>query len=105
MTSTRKWFPWSERHPALAAFAAGSVTGWVATFTYLICGGDYFLSVPAAAFILLYPGFVVGDLVYKLAGESVAVYSGIFAVGVFYGLVALLIRAIVKYAKRPPKTA
>jgi hypothetical protein len=76
---------------ALAGFAigVGSATA------YLLLGGEYFLSVPRWAFIVSYPGFVVGYHAYDWGlGQEASKVLGVLAVGLAYAALAVLARLV-----------
>jgi hypothetical protein len=76
-------------------FLFGVCVGCTASLVYMICGGDTFIFVPTWALIVFYPGFIAGNLAYKYVGFEGAYVVGILAVGISYGLIALVIRQLI----------
>ena len=72
----------------LGSFALGVS----ASAAYLLLGGDYFWNIPIYARVLFYPGFVAGYHAFNWGlSESMCKVAGVLAVGVVYGLVAMIL--------------
>ena len=66
--------------------------GVSASAAYLLLGGDYFWNIPLYARVLFYPGFVAGYRAFNWGiSESVSKMVGVMAVGVVYGLLAMIL--------------
>ena len=85
---------WNNR-PIFSAFCAGFCIGIFVPLIYLLMGGDIFIFVPLWAKIIFYPGLLTGNLVYPLIGFSGAIFSGITALALFYGLIGMGIRGLI----------
>lgn len=89
----------------IKVFCAGAIIGLIASWAYLLCGGDYWLFIPRWAEIVFYPGFIVGNYCYDLFGiESLAVVVGTLAVGLSYGILSVVILSIWKLLTGKKKT-
>ena len=79
----------------LQAFFVGTMIGLIASWLYLLAGGQTWLFVPLWAEIVFYPGFFVGGYSYNLSGnEPIAVLLGTLSVGLFYGIVFVIILSL-----------
>ncbi len=79
------------------AFYVGVMIGLIASWLYLLTGGSTFLSVPKWAEIVFYPGFFAGFYFYNLfRAESLAILFGSLTVGLFYGIVFVVILSLWK---------
>src|SRR5512134_2429644 len=72
-------------------FLAGFSLGAGACVIYLLAGGSTFLGVPAWAEVVFYTGFVAGYYSYDLIGYNAALTVGCISVGLFYGLIAVIL--------------
>ena len=74
------------------AFFVGFIIGIIASWTYILLEGDYWLFIPLWAEIVFYPGLFVGNYSYDLFGNLlIAQMVGTFSVGLFYGIVLVVI--------------
>jgi len=67
--------------------------GVVAATAYLLLGGHYFIFIPRWATIVFYPGFLVGNAVYKWGlSQEASKVVGVLTVGLAYAALAALAR-------------
>jgi hypothetical protein len=79
----------NSQWPAAAGFALGITLA----SAYLLLDGRYFLSIPRWAHIVFYPGFFVGYTTYDLGlSQNISIAVGVFAVGLAYAALAVLVR-------------
>ena len=83
-------------------FLAGFLLGAGTCTIYLLSGGSTFLGVHPWAEVAFYPGFVTGYYAYDLVGYNAALTAGCISVGLFYGLVAVVLFRI--FRRKKPAT-
>ena len=88
----------------IQVFFVGVMIGLIASWLYLLAGGQTWLFVPLWAEIVFYPGFFVGGYSYNLFGnEPLAVLLGTIAVGLFYGTVFVIILSLGRFLRHKKK--
>lgn len=75
-------------------FSIGFTLLFLASWLYILLGGDYWLFVPLWIEVIAYPGLLVGNTCYELFGnESLALLLGTVTIGLFYGFVFVVFHA------------
>lgn len=77
-------------------FCIGSMIGLIASWIYILAGGDTWLFVPVWAEIIFYPGFHIGLICYDIFGGNVylALIFGSIVVGLFYGIIFVVVLSV-----------
>jgi len=85
-------------------FCIGFMMGLIASWIYLLAGGQTWLFVPSWAEIVFYPGFFVGGCSYNLfLGKPLAVLIGTLTVGLFYGTVFVTMLLLGRFLRHRKK--
>ena len=77
-------------------FCVGCMIGLIASWVYIIAGGDTWLFIPQWAEVIFFPGFFVGYSCYQIFGSNIylGLIFGSLTVGLFYGTLFVVLMTI-----------
>ncbi len=88
----------SRKRTTLKTFFYGCLFGFAASAVYVIAGGDLWLAIPAWAWALFWPGFIIGEAAYLFLADyglqDMSLIIGFVSVAAYYGLLALLMHVV-----------
>ncbi len=89
-------------------FSIGFLSGLISSVIYFLSGGDVWLSIPDWAWVLFWPGFIIGEYSFNLLStfgfEDFSLIIGVLSNGIYYGVLALIINSIVSARRKKHDT-